>query len=166
MKRAGAFLLLFLWLLQAGGVTLYYLAQLHHQRNYMRSLLQALPESKLTQLNLSADKFEVARVEEHELLLDGALMDIARIEHKGERVIVWGLWDDDENKILSQLRNDARRHTESGTPQSCVKQMISYICLEISSIATPLIFPDPVTHVSFLRCQYHSVDHSHESPPP
>ena len=80
---------------------MYYVLQLQKIHAQMREQLKYLPEDQLQVLNLSHAEFLKARVEEHEVKVNGRMYDIARIETRGERVTVFCVHDELEDNFLA-----------------------------------------------------------------
>lgn len=69
----------------------------------MRALLTTLPDEDLELIILTPEEFKRARVEEHEIKVDGNMFDIARIVEKDSKLYVYGVYDEDEDNLLSVL---------------------------------------------------------------
>ena len=67
----------------------------------MREQLKLLPVEKLEKILLSPEAFENARVDEHEIKIDGRMYDIARVQIHGDQVIVYALHDAREDSLLT-----------------------------------------------------------------
>ncbi len=69
----------------------------------MRALLATLPEEELELIVLTPEEFKRSHVEEHEIKVNGNMFDIARIIEKDSKLFVYGVYDDDEDNLLSFL---------------------------------------------------------------
>lgn len=67
----------------------------------MRERLKLLPSEQLEKIFLSADEFKKCRVDEHEVKVAGRMYDIARLQIRGDSVIVYALHDAREDSVLT-----------------------------------------------------------------
>lgn len=89
----------------------------------MRALLAALPDEDLELIILTPEEFKRARVEEHEIKVDGHMFDIARVVEKDSTLYVYGVYDRDEDNLivfLDAVLNKAQADTRS-LPQVIIK---------------------------------------------
>lgn len=103
MKRIAALLFLAIFLLNMAGVYVYFIARLYDIKAEMRLALKAKPAEELEVLELTVDGFQQARVDEHEIELNGNMYDIARIEKQGNHLVIYCLHDEAEDNLLSLL---------------------------------------------------------------
>jgi len=96
------FLLLLLLANFAGGYVYFFMRATQIKRD-MRELLKNLPDDELERIILTHEEFKTARVEDHEIKVDGKMYDIARIETAGETLHVYCVHDEDEDNLLSFL---------------------------------------------------------------
>jgi hypothetical protein len=88
-------------LVNSAGFYVYYIFELQRIRTEMREQLKFLPEHELDVLDLSQNEFIEAQVEEHEVMVDGKMYDIARIESVGGRIKVFCVHDELEDNFLA-----------------------------------------------------------------
>lgn len=85
------------------GVYVYFIARLYDIKAEMRLALKAKPAEELEVLELTVAGFQQARVDEHEIEVRGNMYDIARIEKKGNNLVIYCLHDEAEDNLLSLL---------------------------------------------------------------
>lgn len=103
MKRIFSILVLILFLTHFAGFYIYFVVQLKQVRQEMRSQLRNLPTEELELLTLTSEEFQIARVEEHEVKVDGKMYDIARVEKQDNTILVYCLHDAAEDNLLAFL---------------------------------------------------------------
>lgn len=69
----------------------------------MRSQLRNLPAEELELLTLTPEEFQKAKIEEHEVKVDGKMYDIARLETQDNNILVYCLHDAAEDNLLAFL---------------------------------------------------------------
>lgn len=69
----------------------------------MRARLATMPDEELEVVMLTPEVFQQARVEDHEIKVNGSMFDIARVVEKDSLFYVYGVYDEDENNLLSLL---------------------------------------------------------------
>lgn len=69
----------------------------------MKAKLKELPAEKLELIKLSSIAFKKARVDEHEIKVNGKMFDISRIEKSGDSYFVYCLHDKAEDGLLAFL---------------------------------------------------------------
>ncbi len=69
----------------------------------MRALLATLPDEELELIILTPEEFKQTRVEDHEIKVNGNMFDIARVVEKDSKLFVYGVYDEDEDNLLSFL---------------------------------------------------------------
>ena len=69
----------------------------------MRALLATLPDNQLHLIILTKEEFSRARVEENEMKVSDKMFDIARTQEFNGLVHVYGVYDEDEDNLLSFL---------------------------------------------------------------
>ena len=92
-----------LFLAHFAGFYIYFFIQMNQVRQEMRAKLKELPPDELDLLILSPSEFEKAKVEEHEVKVNGKMYDIARVEIQGDKVLVHCLHDASEDDLLAFL---------------------------------------------------------------
>jgi hypothetical protein len=88
-------------LLNVLGFYIFFFLQITLNRQAMRERLKLLPSEQLEKMLLSADEFRKCRVDEHEVKVAGKMYDIARVQTRGDSVIVYGLHDAREDSLLT-----------------------------------------------------------------
>ncbi|MFZ5970056.1 MAG: hypothetical protein ACOYXA_00555 [Bacteroidota bacterium] len=116
MKRAAAFFFLSLLLLNIAGAYVYFFVRLQQIKTQMRAELKYKPVEELEVLELTQNAFQQALVGEHEIEVGGKMYDIARVERKGGRVIVYALHDEAEDNLLSLLDAILKNATKDKKP--------------------------------------------------
>jgi hypothetical protein len=103
IKRGLSILVLCLFLAHFAGFYIYFFIQLKQLRSEMRAQLKNLPADQLQCIKLSNEEYKKAKVEEHEVKVDGKMYDIARIQFKADTVFVYGIHDRAEDSLLAFL---------------------------------------------------------------
>lgn len=103
VKRLAAIVFLWVFLLNVAGAYLYFFVRLRQIRAEMHHALTRQPTEQLERLLLLPDEFVKARVDEHEIKLNGRMYDIARVDHTATHVVVYALHDSAEDNLLSLL---------------------------------------------------------------
>jgi hypothetical protein len=103
MKRLPAIFILTILMVNAAGFYVYYVVQLNQIRSEMRHALKFLPDDQLTVLKLTKEEYEESRVDEHEVKVHGKMYDIARIQVKGDSLIISALHDEKEDNLMALL---------------------------------------------------------------
>jgi hypothetical protein len=100
VKRMYAMLILAILLMNTAGFYVYYAVQLQQIRYEMRQVLKLLPDHALEVLTLSHAAYNAAKVEEHEVRVQGKMYDIARIAVSGDSVKVFCIHDAKEDNLV------------------------------------------------------------------
>jgi hypothetical protein len=103
LKRAFSIFVLGIFLAHFAGFYIYFFTQLHLVRQEMRAKLKELPAEELDLLILSMEEYQHAKVEEHEVKVDGKMYDIARVEQLGNQVLIYCVHDAAEDNLLAFL---------------------------------------------------------------
>lgn len=103
VKRILSILVLILFLAHFAGFYIYFVVQLKQVRQEMRSQLRNLPTEELDLLTLTPEEFQKARVDEHEVKVDGKMYDIARVEKRDNTILVYCLHDAAEDNLFAFL---------------------------------------------------------------
>jgi len=103
VRRIISTVLLTLLLANFGGQYVYFAFRAMQIKREMRALLATLPDQDLELIILTPEEFKRARVEEHEIKVDGNMFDIARVIEKDSKLYVYGVYDEDEDNLLSLL---------------------------------------------------------------
>lgn len=116
MKKGFGFVLLTLLLLQVGGGYVYFIVRLSSIRVEMREQLKTLPEQELTLLTLTESDYKKVKVDDHEVKVEGKMYDIARIERRNGRVLVFAKHDEAEDNLLSFVQEILHRSASDKKP--------------------------------------------------
>lgn len=103
VKRVISFLILSIFLAHFAGFYIYFVVQLQQVRNEMRAKLKELPSEKLELITLSKHEYQLAKVEDHEIKVDGKMYDIARLKEEDGKILVYCLHDEAEDNLLAFL---------------------------------------------------------------
>jgi hypothetical protein len=103
IKKGLSVLVLCLFLAHFAGFYIYFFVQLGQVRKEMRAQLKHLPEDHLQLIKLSTADYKKAKVDEHEVKVDGKMYDIARIQVQADSVFVYGVHDKAEDSLLAFL---------------------------------------------------------------
>lgn len=95
--------MLLILLANGAGFYVYYVIQLQQIHQEMRTRLKYLPDSELEVLVLTRAQYEEAKVEEHEVKVEGKMYDIARVQTSGDVVKIFCLHDEKEDDLLALL---------------------------------------------------------------
>lgn len=87
-------------LCNGAGFYVYYVLQLQQIRMEMRGALKQTPDHLLDKFTLSQKDFKEAKVEDHEVMVDGKMYDIARVQMRSDSVFVYCLHDEKEDDLL------------------------------------------------------------------
>lgn len=167
MKRVFTILLLSVFLLHFVGIYVYFVVKLSTIHREMNAQLQFLPEDQLERLQLTRSEYESSKVDDHEVSIAGKMYDIARVEWKGDSVIVFAIHDEAEDNLLSFLDEVAVRSSkDTARAPSQVVQFTSLIFLMPMTAAlqkTSLTVTPSATAYQFSTITFVA---EHESPPP
>lgn len=136
MKKLFGITLLCLLLLQAAGCYVYFIARLTAIRVEMREQLKALPDHELTLLTFTKEEFRKAKVNDHEVKVNGEMHDIARIVLEGEKMLVYAIHDEAEDNLLSFLDEMVKRSSSDKKPVP--SQLVQLLTLQFISVETQL----------------------------
>ena len=103
-------------LLQVAGSYVYFIARLSAIRQEMREQLKHRPDEELSLLILTPEEFQKARVEDHEIKVNGKMYDIARLVMKNNKVHVYALHDEAEDNLLAFLNEMVKRSSKDKKP--------------------------------------------------
>lgn len=116
MKRLLSIAVISVFSLHFVGFYGYYVLRLIEIRMEMRDRLQNMPLSQLQKLDLTVDQYQRLRVGEDEVKVEGRMYDIATLEIKGDRVVIYALHDSDEDSLLAFLDAVITRGQEDTQP--------------------------------------------------
>ncbi len=166
MKKGFGIVLLSLLFLQVGGGYVYFVARLSSIRLEMWEQLKTLPDHELTLLTLSEPEFKKAKVDDHEVKVDGNMYDIARIERREGKVFVFAKHDEAEDNLLSFLQEMLNRSANDKKPVP--NQFIQILTLDF--ILTENELPENSSVYIIHDCNYISVLYNYypfvDAPPP
>jgi hypothetical protein len=167
VRRFISITLLLLILANFAGAYFYFAFRAWQIKKEMRVVLTSLPDDKLQVLILKNEEFHLARVNEHELKIQGKMFDMARIRIADDRVLVYGVYDEAEDNllvfietVLQNLQQDA-----AGAPG-----VIAHFCtlpflLVADSYDFSVCLPDR-EHRSLYVIHFSSFAPSVDGPPP
>lgn len=161
-----------IWLLMVcgfalGGSYLYFALRLVHIRQSMREQLASLPAEELDCVELSAEDFVRFRVDDHELKIRGRMFDIARLERDGDKIRVYGLYDEAEDNLLAFLNTVILRLHEDENP---LPSSLLTLLTQVYMVPQGIVLSQPVsqcgiTEVPYLK-NFLSVQAKTLTPPP
>jgi hypothetical protein len=166
MRKVFAWVFLFIWLINFAGGSLYFLAQLHRQKQYMRCHLASLPREQLHVIEFSHEEFVEARVEDNELLINGSMFDIAFTEINNNTILVFGLYDNNEDLILAALKKEAKKETNDPKTNHVLKQLCTMQFVLHQSLALAHLPYKNIVHNSYNCIRYEYNLPSVDGPPP
>ena len=102
-KKALSVVVLIIFLAHFAGFYVYFFTQLKVIRKEMRAKLKELPTEALELIVLSPIEFKKAKIEEHEIKVDGKMFDIARVLEENGKVLIYCLHDKAEDNLLAFL---------------------------------------------------------------
>jgi hypothetical protein len=142
VKRSAAILFLSVFLLNIAGTYVYFLLRLQEIKAEMREALKSKPTQELDVLELTVAEFQSARVDEHEIKVNGKMYDLARVEKKGDCLLVYCLHDEAEDNLLTLLDSILKNASKDKkpVPGSALAQLLlsipSYSSLRFSPAVT------------------------------
>jgi hypothetical protein len=160
LKRTLSILVLILFLAHFAGFYIYFFVQLKQVRKEMREKLKALPSDELELLTLSPEEYHKAKVEEHEVKVDGKMYDIARVEKLDNTILVYCLHDAAEDNLLAFLDKILSLPLKD---KSVPNGVIQFYALHFLPVHWNFVIPEFVTPQSFtayagISSQYISAD--------
>lgn len=125
------------------GVYVYFIGRLHEIKAEMRLALKTKPAEELDVLELSAVEFQRARVDDHEIKVNGKMYDLARVEKKGDRLMVYCLHDKAEDNLLSLLDSILKNASKDKkpVPGSGLSFLLAFIPVTSPEVALFLFSP-------------------------
>jgi len=166
LKKASYIILLTILLLQAGG--LLFLFQIQQVRVQKAALLQLDSNSGNTEkLALSPSEFYSARINDHELRLNGKLYDFKSVSYSDGQVILDVFHDASEENIINWIEAlaSAKGNQQGELPAHLVKLLTTtYLGTNSESV----LFFQPVLEFPFFQFEEQALSFSREqdSPPP
>lgn len=166
MKKGLSVLVLCVILAHFAGFYVYFAAQLVQIKSDMRLRLQHLPDEELDIVTLPPAAFAKARVNDHEIKVNGNMYDIARVTHTTESVIVYCLRDEAEDNLFSLLDAVLKNaHSDKRSSQQLIQFTLLLYIPAASAFDFTLSLQQRGNKSSYLLAEY-SYDASVLSPPP
>jgi hypothetical protein len=103
VKRIYSVAFLLILLVNSAGFYIYYVIQLQQIKEEMREALKLKPDYELNILVLSRQAYAEAKVEDHEIRVNGKMYDVARTKISGDQVTVYCLHDKAEDDLMGFL---------------------------------------------------------------
>lgn len=166
MKRSLCTLFLGILLIQVSGCYVYFIARLTSIRIEMREQLKNLPDNQLTLLTLTTAEYHKAKVDDHEVKVNGKMYDIARVIINKDSVMVYAIHDEAEDNLLSFLDEIVKRSINDKKPVP--SQLIHLLTLIFIPIENQLSVNSSVTfiHATKYTQSYLAFARLIDSPPP
>lgn len=143
LKKLTAVFVLIIFLAHFAGFYIYFFTQLSMVRKEMRARLKELPPEDLELLVLTPAQYQAAKVEDHEVKVDGKMYDIARIDVKGGTIHVYCLHDKAEDSLLAFVDKILALPLKNKNVPAGVLQFLS-----LSYLPTHCSFKTPVFYIS------------------
>jgi hypothetical protein len=167
VRRFISILLLALLVANFAGSYVYFAFRAVQIKREMRALLATLPDEELELIILTPEEFERARVEEHEIKVDGNMFDIARVIDKESRLFVYGVYDENEDNLLSFLNavlNNLQNDPTQTPPSFSLFSVLVYLPAQFEYTLTSI--PLKSSWLTFYNKLFVSFISSIDSPPP
>ncbi|MDL5048606.1 hypothetical protein QQ054_21565 [Oscillatoria amoena NRMC-F 0135] len=135
MRRFISILLLTLLLANFVGPYSFFAYRAIQIKQQMRGLLATLPDEDLELIILTPVQFKQARVEDHEIRINGHMFDIARVVERNSKLFVYGVYDEDEDSLLAFLDSVLLRlQNDSAQPPASVSAfaLLQFIGVEFN----------------------------------
>jgi hypothetical protein len=149
------------------GGYMYFVVRAVQIKQEMRTLLKSLPEEDLELLVLSPEEYMAARVDDHEVKVEGKMYDIARVEAKDGLLYVYCIHDEAEDSLLGFLDVVLMRiQNDTTSPPNAISQfsMLQFLATDFDYqciLSTSACVNETPYH--FIHyCSEHSI----ELPPP
>ncbi len=166
MKKAAFISLITILLLQAGGLLfLFQIQQVRIQKSALHQLDSGSEKAK--QIVLSKAGFNSAKINDHELRMNGKLYDFRYISHSSEQVILNVLHDASEENLIDWIEalvtSEGNQHGD--LPAHLVKLLTTTYLITDTE---PVSFLHTVNEYSFFRFDEQEVSFAgdQDSPPP
>lgn len=133
----------------------------------MRALLATLPDEDLELIILTPEEFKRARVEKHEIKVDGNMFDIARIVEKDSKLYVYGVYDEDEDNLLSLLNavlNNLQDDSTPTPPSISLFSVLHFLPTQFDYSLTAL--PEKSLRLTYYNKSFVNFVSTIDSPPP
>lgn len=164
-RRFSIFLLLILLVNLAGfyGYFIFRLNQIHEES---RATLKFLPESELEYFRLTPKDYTRAKVNNREILINGKMYDVARINVSKEKVEVYALHDEAEDDLLAFIREVMNNAEKDGQAPSVFSQFTSLQFLQPALGCLPDLSGIQIIHRTGLVLSSFNASQTVLSPPP
>ncbi len=140
------------------GVYIYFVVTLQRIHSEKRAMIRSLPLEKLQRLEFTLVSYEKAKVDEHEVKVNGKMFDIGRIEFQEDKVVVYALQDADEDSLLAFLNKVTTQTSQNNTrAPSQFTQFISLLFVVppgISVNAPCMSHETSLTKYFFTECSF------------
>ncbi len=153
-------------LLQVAGSYFYFIVRLSAIRQEMRDQLKDKPDHELTLLTLTPGQFRKAKVDDHEVKVNGMMYDIARLVVKQDLVYIYALHDEAEDNLLAFLNEMVKRSTKDKKPVPSSLLHLLTLQFVIHENITPSNFGVLIDHITPYRACSSSFNSGIETPPP
>lgn len=152
--------------MNGAGFYIYYVVELGRIHAEMRSNLKRLPDHQLDMLRLTNYEFLSARIDDHELMINGKMYDISRVEYHHDVVHVYCLHDEKEDNLLALIGEiiSKPRKKNSNLPDQILSHISTHYILPESLLFYPCIF-EPIIHSKPYQF-FESIRMSKLDPPP
>jgi hypothetical protein len=167
VRRSISILLLTLLLANFAGSYLYFAFRALQIKREMRALLATLPEEELELIILTPEEFKQARVEDHEIKVNGNMFDIARVVEKESKLFVYGVYDEDEDNLLSFLNavvSNLQKDSSQTPPSFSLFSLLHYLPVQFDYNLTAL--PSKSLSPTFYNYSFVDFISVIDSPPP
>jgi hypothetical protein len=165
LKKTGHILLLFIFLLQAGGILLIYQLRQCQAYGEMSEKLNA-SGTQFQKISLSLREYQKSKTGARELLIDGKLYDIKSEKISGSTIELLVINDSKEEGIWNEIKSYFNRSKQNDNfpQQLCQLLLLTYIAPE----AEELVFLSPSKTISFTELTVYSEScfFTITSPPP
>lgn len=167
MRRFISILLLTLLLANFAGSYIYFAFRALQIKREMRAMLATLPEEELELIILTPEEFKQARVEEHEIKVNGNMFDIACVVEKESKLFVYGVYDEDEDNLFSFLDavlNNLQNDSSQTPPSFSLFSVLHYMPVQFEYSLTAL--PTKSVSPTFYNTSFVDFISAIDSPPP
>lgn len=167
VRRPISILLLILLLANFAGPYVYFAFRALQIKREMRALLATLPQEELELIILTPKEFKQARVDDHEIKVHGNMFDVARVVEKESKLFVYGVYDEDEDNLLSFLNaivNNLQNDSTQTPPSISLFSILQYLPVQFEYSFNPL--PVKSSSLTFYNKSFVDFISTIDSPPP
>jgi hypothetical protein len=165
LRKPLSILILVVFLAHFAGFYVYFAIQLQAVLQEMRAKLKNLPPEYLELIQLTLTDFEKAKVEEHEIKVEGKMYDIAWTETTADSASVYCLHDAAEDDLLAFLDKILSLPLKDKNAPAGVLQFLS-----LNYLPAYWMFMDPIFSATEANTAYTEVHsqftYNPASPPP